>query len=84
VLEVHISSAIVQARPSEMAAVLEELAAIPGLCVHAVENGKIVITLETASEHALAQQLNRMSLLDGVYAATLVSHYIDTQVEPTP
>lgn len=60
-----------------MAAVLEGLAAIPGLCVHAAENGKIIVTLETDSEHMLAQQLNQMSLMDGVYAATLVSHYVE-------
>jgi len=60
-----------------MAEVLERLATIPGLCVHAAESGKIIVTLETDSEHTLAQYLNQMSLMDGVYTATLVSHFVE-------
>ena len=78
--EIHISSAVVQARAADMAQVLERLAAISGLCVHAVQNGKIIVTLETESEQALAQYLAKMSLMDGVYTATLVSHHIESDL----
>lgn len=82
--EFHISSVVVQTRPSDMVAVIQRLGAIPGACVHAAQNGKIVVTLETGSEHALAQHLNQMSLMDGVYTATLVFHHVETESRAEP
>ena len=76
--EIHISSLVVHSRPSQAAAVAARLREIPGVEIRGgVEAGKLVVTLETASESEVVERLNAMQLLDGVLAATLVFHHFE-------
>jgi len=77
--EVHISSLVVHSRPESAHAVAERLCGMAGVEVHcATAIGKIVATLETATEGEVVERLNAIQVLDGVLAATLVFH----QYEP--
>jgi nitrate reductase NapD len=78
----NISSAIVQAHPVNLAAVHGRLTAIEGVEVHgASPEGKIVVTIESASEHETADTYNRISQLDGVLAAAMVFNQTESEPE---
>jgi periplasmic nitrate reductase NapD len=73
---VHISSLVVHGRPERAQAVARHLRALRGVAVHGgVEAGKLVVTLETATEAEIVARLNAIQALDGVLAATLVYHH---------
>lgn len=77
--ELHISSLLVHARPERVDAVRLAASGIPGCEIHAATAaGKLVLTLETASESEIVEAVNRVSLLEGVLAATLVYHRVET------
>ncbi len=76
--EIHISSLVVHSRPSQATAVAARLRAMPGVEIRGgVEQGKLVVTLETASEAEVVERLNAIQVLDGVLAATLVFHHFE-------
>ena len=78
--ELHVSSLVVHGRPERLAAHPRPASrASSGVEVHAAApSGKLVVTLETASEQEIVARLATISLLEGVLSATLVFH----QVEP--
>jgi nitrate reductase NapD len=80
--EHHLSSLVIHARPERLAEVSRSLLA-EGCEIH-VENpaGKLVVTLEAASQGALNDCLTRIQLLPGVLAATLVFHHVEDAPEP--
>ena len=74
--EVHISSLVVHSRPERAAMIADHLQRLPGVDVHGgIELGKLVVTLETATEGEIVERLNTIQLLEGVLAATLVFHH---------
>ena len=76
--EVHISSLLVHSRPERARAVADSLRGMVGVRVHGgTEAGKLVVTLETASEGEIVERLNGIQTLDGVLAATLVFHHFE-------
>jgi periplasmic nitrate reductase NapD len=76
--EIHISSLLVHSRPDRARAVAGVLRGMAGVEVHGgIEEGKLVVTLETASEGEVVERLNRIQTLDGVLAATLVFHHFE-------
>jgi periplasmic nitrate reductase NapD len=77
--EAHISSLVVHVRVEDVPAFRDALARISGTEVHAEQGGKVVVTLETASEADIVTRLNEISLLRGVLSAALVFHHIETQ-----
>ena len=78
--EIHVSSLVVHCRRERAATVATALRTMDGVEVHGgVPEGKLVVTLETATEGEIVERLNQVQLLDGVLAATLVFH----QFEPT-
>ena len=78
--EVHISSLVVHGRPQQAAAIRDAIAAISGAEVPIVDpSGKMIVTLETETEGAVADALTRISVLDGVFSATLVFHQVDEE-----
>ena len=79
--EWHVSSLVVHARPEAVPAIRPIMAALPGVEIHAEAGGKLVLTLETESEQTIVDHLNRISLLDGVLAATLVFHHVEELTE---
>jgi nitrate reductase NapD len=76
--ELHISSLVVHAHPKRIAAIVEAIGSMPGAEVPIADSsGKIVVTLETDSQGAVADALTRISLVDGVLSAALVFHHVD-------
>ncbi len=76
--EIHISSLVVHSRPSQATAVAARLRGMPGVEVRGgVEAGKLVVTLETASEAEVVERLNAIQVLAAVLAATLVFHHFE-------
>ncbi len=76
--EVHISSLVVHCRPAQAAEVAERILALPGTEIHGgVEQGKLILVLETSTEGEIVERLNTVQLLDGVLAATLVFHQVE-------
>jgi nitrate reductase NapD len=81
--EFHISSLVVHCRRESAANVATALRAMEGMEVHGgVREGKLVVTLETATEGEIVERLNQAQLLDGVLAATLVFHQFE-QTDPS-
>ena len=80
--EAHVSSLVLHVRPENDVEVRAALAAMPGVEVPASSGGKLVVTLETASEADIVTCMNEMSLLPGVLSAALVFHHFET--EPVP
>jgi periplasmic nitrate reductase NapD len=76
--EIHISSALVHARPERTDEVARACAALDGADLHFADSGKIIVTLEAASSGAIADQLAAIGRLPGVFAATLVYHEVTT------
>ena len=76
--EFHVSSLVVHCRRESAAEVATALCAMDGMEVHGgVPEGKLVVTLETATEGEIVERLNQIQLLDGVLAATLVFHHFE-------
>ncbi|SHM62226.1 chaperone NapD [Roseibium suaedae] len=77
---VHIASLLVQAHPQDRAAIE---AGILGLgcgaeVAHSDEQGRLIVTLETASEAEIVDALTNIQLLTGVVSASLVYHQADS------
>ncbi|HZF76058.1 MAG TPA: chaperone NapD [Acetobacteraceae bacterium] len=76
--ESHISSLVVHCQPAQAGEVARRILGLPGMEIHGgVEQGKLIVVLETASEGEIVERLNTVQLLDGVLAATLVFHQYD-------
>ena len=77
----NISSAIVHARPGELAVVQAGLASLAGVEVHAISpEGKLIVTIETDDEGSNVATYERIGQLDGVLSAAMVYH--QTESEP--
>jgi nitrate reductase NapD len=74
-----VSGIVVHADPAAAAEVRDALGRIEGVTVHAVSpQGKIVATVETASEAASAERFERIGALAGVLATAMVYHQIES------
>lgn len=79
-MERHISSLVVHGRPEALPALAAAIAKIAGAEVPIADaRGKMVVTLETRTEAEIADAVARISLLEGVFAATLVFHHVDEE-----
>ena len=77
----NISSLIVDARAESSAAVRSEIAQWPGLQVHAATpEGKLVVTVESATDSQTTDTFSALQALPGVLAVSMVYH----QFEPEP
>ena len=78
----NISSIIVIPHPDHIEAVRQRLQVIDGVELHAVSpEGKMVATLETASDHETAERYETISHLDGVLSASMVYHQKESDPE---
>jgi nitrate reductase NapD len=82
-VETHVSSLVVHVRHENLAQVRVALVSMPGVEIHAEGGGKLVVTLETASEGDIVARLGEISLLDGVLSAALVFHHFERAESPT-
>lgn len=75
--DAHVSGVVVHAVEAHAEEVAGWIDTLAGAEVAAREGGRLVVVLEAADEHALADMLNRISLAEHVYSAALVSHFVD-------
>lgn len=74
----NISSIVIHARPQDSPGLLGRLAELPGVDVHAaLDDGRIVITVEDTPEKAPAETLMNVQNLRGVLNAALIYNYCD-------
>jgi nitrate reductase NapAB chaperone NapD len=76
---VHIASLIVRAHTQVAHDVAARIALAPAAEIHAVENGKIVVVVESAGEHALADFMDEIRKDPDVLMVSLVYHQIDRE-----
>ena len=77
----NISSAIIHARPGDLALVQAGLATLAGVEVHGISpEGKLIVTIESADDDGNAATYQRIGQLDGVMSAAMVYH--QTESEP--
>ncbi|MDV7104822.1 chaperone NapD [Vibrio sp. TH_r3] len=78
----HVSSLAVHAAADQLEAVKALIEEMPGTEVPGTsEVGKLVVVIEGDSRDSLAERFDKIKLLPGVLAATLVFHQMDEQVE---
>jgi periplasmic nitrate reductase NapD len=74
----HIASLIVRARPEVAPAVAERIASEPGVEVHAVDSGRIIVVLEASTERALADWMDSLRQQPDVLLVNLVYHQVES------
>ena len=77
----NIAGVIVYANPHVNSELQEQLAGLPGVEVHAVnEEGKMVVTIEDQFEKGLADTVMQLQLFDGVLSASMVYHHNENNI----
>lgn len=77
--EVHITSLLVHVSGRPPHDVAAEVGAMDGAEVHETcTNGKMIVSLETGSLHAVADTVEAISRLSGVINTVLVYHHVET------
>lgn len=72
----HVSSAIVLARPEHVPGLARSLAALPGTEVHAAGDTKIVLVMEGRSSDEIGARMAAISVMDRVISASMVFEQI--------
>lgn len=76
--ELHISSLIVHGKIAHKAQITTAINQLPGAEIHAVsEQGKFIVTLETASDSKILDCINHINRIDGVLSTVLVYHHCE-------
>ena len=82
----NISGVLVRSRPQKIQAVSDQLVALPGVEVHgANEDGRIVVTIEAASDRVLADTVFQLNDMPGVISTSMIYHQFeeDSRLEET-
>ena len=83
--EFNLCGVLVHARPRRQAEVRGVLAALPGVEVHAaLEDGRLVVTVEDAGHARAADTLSRIHRVEGVLSAALVYHHCERLAGTSP
>ncbi|MHA7772296.1 chaperone NapD [Roseibium sp. M-1] len=81
----HVASLLIHARLEQRPEVEAGILTLPGAEIaHADDQGRIIVTLETADEAEIVQTLTDIQLLSGVVNASLVFHQTDGEPEAAP
>jgi nitrate reductase NapD len=75
----HIAFAVVKALPANQHMVAQRIAALAGTDVVAIDQGRIIVVLETGEQHVISDTLNHIVGLDGVLSATLVFEHSEPE-----
>jgi nitrate reductase NapD len=76
----NICSLVVHARPEQMPSVIDALHVMAGVEIHGRSpQGKIVVTVESADDHALVQTMGRIGELAGVLSTALIFQHSEPQ-----
>lgn len=78
--EQHISSLVVHVRPEHVTKAIEALLSMPGTEIPAQDpNGKLIVTLETATDSDIVDRINTIHAIPGVLSAALVFHHCEPE-----
>ena len=78
----NISSAIIHARPGQVAVVQAGLVTLSGVEVHGISpEGKMIVTIETEDDGSNAATYQLIGQLDGVMSAAMVYHQTESEPE---
>jgi nitrate reductase NapD len=72
--EYHVASFVVSSRPEHAAGVADRIASMPGLEIHASQDGKIVVTAEADDVRKLADLVGELEQVEAVIAVAPVYH----------
>ena len=76
---INISSVLVNARPDLLRQAQDGLALLAGVEVHAVtEDGRLIVTIEAASDQAVADMFAVINRVPGVLSASMVYHQFES------
>jgi nitrate reductase NapD len=79
---VNITGILVSAQPGQAERLRAELTAMPGVEVHAVTpEGRMVVTVEKATDREMTEAFDALNRLPGVLSAALVYHHDEDLVE---
>ncbi|GGC48961.1 chaperone NapD [Chelatococcus reniformis] len=73
----HISSAVVTARPERCPDIARQIAMLPATEISGIEGSKIVIVMEGRNTGEIGSRLTAIALMDGVFSANLVFEQIE-------
>ena len=79
--EYHVASFVVSTRPEHSNQVAEYINSLPGLEVHAGEQGKLIVTAEARNVRELADVVNDLEQVDSVIAVAPVYHEYESAEE---
>ena len=80
----NISSIVIHTHPQDSVALQGKLADLPGVDVHAaMDDGKIIITIEDTPENVPSETLMNVQNMQGVLSAAMVYNYCDELLTPT-
>ena len=80
----NIAGVLVHAKTDTAARVAAELAAMPGVEVHAqLPDGRLIVTLDADDEHVAGETMLAMHRIDGLLSAALTFHYFGSDQDPT-
>ena len=65
-IEYHVASYVVLTRPENASRIASQITQVPGLEVHANEQGKLIVTAEAESTGQLADLAGALELMDAV------------------
>ena len=74
----NIAGVLVHSHPDFTETVTRSLSALPGVEVHAVADGRIVVTVEGDDANALADTFRGFSDMSGVLSTTMVYHHFES------
>lgn len=76
--QLHTSSVVVHGKPAEIDAISRSIENLPGAEVHGrSDQGKLVVTLEAATEQDLLERIDAINHLRGVLSVALVFHHVE-------
>ncbi|AAP95083.1 reductase [[Haemophilus] ducreyi] len=75
----YVCSLVVQAKPAKLPQVKADILTIPHAEIHGekAEEGKLVVTLESDHQLALADLIDKLKEINGVIVVSLISNYLD-------
>ena len=79
----NICGCLVHTRPEKAESISEAIEALPGCDVHAIENGRIVVTVEDTDEKLASDQIMELHQIPGVLTVTLTYHHFEELPDST-
>lgn len=77
----NVCGILVHTQPDEMETMKERLVAMPGVEVHGMDEGRMVVTLEREEEETLGDAMLGIQQMEGVLSASMIYHHCEEENE---